>query len=217
MAAMTSWQLSAQQPTGQRAVEQISQALVDADRQMKCSPLAAKASAQKALDLSKAARDTDQNVTAALGKFIADSNDTIRKAEDRRAELETAAKDASSAIKQARLRTAASTLSQSDPDGCYENSQKVRREILEREARADGLIRQANEALSKHPKEAIRILETVATVNSEIPDLPAKLAQAKEAERLRPKAHIARNAVVSIIVLGGITYGLIYAGQHQKK
>lgn len=190
--------------------------LAQADRELTCAPESAKNWAKKALDTLGSARDKDAVVRDTLGDLKSQSNLKIAAADKQIAALTAGAKNARTSMKQTRLGSAMEALKAADPQGCYAGFKELLAEIGERERQAAGYVRQGDEVVQIKPKNAIKLYEAAAKVNSEYPDIQNKRAAALEAERVRPKTHRARNLTILLLVLAGIGVGVYYGCKDGK-
>ena len=189
--------------------------LAQSQKALACDPTAARDLAKKALDRVSAARETDPVLIDALGQLKSESNIAIRDAEKRRSELEASEKDSRLAIKEARLQTASDLLKKTDPDGCYAGSRSLDKEIASHNAKAEKLVAKGNRAVvGKRPKRAIKLYERAGKINSEYPELPAKMASARDAAIRRGPVLGKGVAIVLLIGVAAIVYAAVWSAHH---
>jgi len=170
--------------------------LLQADREMTCSPESSLLWAKKAFDT--ASGDKEKLDHAMVEQLKSQSNIKIAAATNRIAQFNEVTRQAEDLIKQARLETAPGALDELDPEGCYTGFKALRYKLDQRKAAAGELIRKGDLVLATRRKDpiayhkakeahdvnwALLLYSKARRIDAEYPGLDARIAEAKQISR----------------------------------
>ena len=142
------------------------------------------------------------------------SNIKFDEAQKRFDGLNRAGHDAQELIKKGELESAEGRIEKADPKSCYAGFSGIKGDIADRKAKAAVRIQEGDAVVARKPKQAIKIYVSARRIDSEYPTLGQKIDNAQQAYARMPKKHVARNWIITLLILGGVSYGLYVAAQH---